>query len=342
DYTPYCNGNQACIPAKGGENLDTLADRAMNRFVYRRFADHEAMLLGHSVQVGTTSTPPGGVRWYELRDATTPTLFQSGTFQPDTTIRWMPSIAMDASGEIALAYTQSSAAMFPSIKYTARAPSDPAGTMGYGEGTLQAGTGSQQGGGNRWGDYASLNIDPSDDCTFWLTHEYYASTTANNVWSTRVGSFLLPGCSAFAVTQPDPESVPQGGSMTYTITTATTAGAAQSVALTTTGLPAGVTATLAPASVQSGNTTQITLTADATAALGTTNYQLVGTGAAAMSTATVALTVTAPVVPPDAAGGGGSQGGGCCGVSGGSSPIEPTILVLGVGFVIARRRRRRG
>ena len=146
----------------------------MNRFVYRRFVDHEAMLLSHSVQIGNAATPPGGIRWYELRDGTTPTLFQSGTFQPDTTIRWMPSIAMDASGEIALAYTQSSSTVFPSIKYTARAPSDPAGTMGFGEGTLQAGTGSQQSGGWRWGDYASLNIDPSDDCTFWVTHEYYA------------------------------------------------------------------------------------------------------------------------------------------------------------------------
>jgi len=350
DFTPYCNGGQGCVPAKGGESLDSLADRAMNRFVYRRFADHEAMLLSHSVQIGNAATPPGGIRWYELRDGTTPTVFQSGTFQPDATIRWMPSIAMDASGDIALGYTQSSAAVFPSIKYTARAPSDPPGTMGFGEGTLATGTGSQQNGGSRWGDYASLNIDPTDDCTFWLTHEYYASVTpSKNVWSTRVGSFVLPGCAAFILTQPDPESVAQGASMTYTITTATTAGAAQSVALSATGLPAGVTATFAPASVQSGGTTQVTLTADATATLGAASYQVVGTGATSMSMASVALTVTALQAAPDAGGdngdagggGGGTKSGGCCGVSGGGSPVGTTILVVGVAFVIARRRRRR-
>jgi hypothetical protein len=344
DFTPYCKADPQCQAAvttpNSTEPLDSLADRAMNRFVYRRFADHEAMLLSHSVQIGNTATPPGGVRWYELRNGATPTVFQSGTFQPDATVRWMPSIAMDASGDIALGYTQASSALNPAIKYTARQPSDAPGTMGFGEGTLMAGTATQQtNGGNRWGDYASVNIDPADDCTFWLTHEYYA--TGNNVWSTRIGSFVLPTCSAFDVKQPDPESVPQGGSMTYTITTATTAGAAQSVALSTTGLPAGVTATFAPASVQSGNTTQITLTADATAALGTTNYQLVGTGASAMSMDTVALTVTAPMIPPDAPGGDGSESAGCCSVAGGSSPVEPTILFVGVGFVIARRRRRR-
>ncbi len=348
DFTPYCNGGQACVPAKGGESLDSLADRPMNRFVYRRFPDHEAMLLSHSVQIGNAATPPGGIRWYELRDGTTPTVFQSGTFQPDTTIRWMPSIAMDASGDIALVYTQSSSADFPSIKYTARAPSDPPGTMGFGEGTLAAGTGSQQSGGSRWGDYASLNIDPTDDCTFWMTHEYYTSTTTKNVWNTRVGSFVLPNCFAFALTQPDPESVAQGASMTYTITTATTAGAAQSVALSATGLPTGVTATFAPASVQSGGTTQVTLTADASATLGAANYQVVGTGATSMSMATVALTVTPLQTIADAGGGdaggssGGSKGGGCCGVSGGGSPVGTTILVVGVAFVIARRRRRRG
>ena len=98
------------------------------------------------------------------------------------------------------------------------------------------------------------------------------------MWSTRIASFVLPGCSSFALAQPDAETVAQGGTATYTIATATTAGAAQSVALTATGLPTGVTASFNPASVQSGATTQITLTADPTATLGSASYQVVGTG----------------------------------------------------------------
>ena len=46
---------------------------------------------------------------------------------------------------------------------------------------------------NRWGDYSSMAIDPSDDCTFWYAQEYYKTTAAFN-WSTRLASFKFPGC----------------------------------------------------------------------------------------------------------------------------------------------------
>ena len=36
--------------------------------------------------------------------------------------------------------------------------------------TLTAGLGSQTGS-LRWGNYSSLDIDPTDDCTFWYTNE---------------------------------------------------------------------------------------------------------------------------------------------------------------------------
>jgi predicted phage tail protein len=59
--------------------------------------------------------------------------------------------------------------------------------------TLFAGTGSQTGTNGRWGDYSDMTIDPVDDCTFWYTTEYYATTTSFN-WRTRIGSFKYPGC----------------------------------------------------------------------------------------------------------------------------------------------------
>jgi len=36
-----------------------------------------------------------GVRWYEIRNpnAATPTLFQQGTFAPDSNFRWMAALA---------------------------------------------------------------------------------------------------------------------------------------------------------------------------------------------------------------------------------------------------------
>ena len=37
------------------------------------------------------------------------------------------------------------------------------------------GTGVQLTTNSRWGDYTSMNIDPTDDCTFWYVNEYYTA-----------------------------------------------------------------------------------------------------------------------------------------------------------------------
>ncbi len=71
---------------------------------------------------------------------------------------------MDGNGNIALGYSVSSATLFPAIRYATRSPSDAAGTL-QSETTLMDGTASQTST-NRWGDYSSMNVDPSDDTTF--------------------------------------------------------------------------------------------------------------------------------------------------------------------------------
>jgi len=189
-FTAACSGG-TCIPQKGTtQTLDSLADRLMYRFAYRNFGDHESLVVNHSVKVGTSS----GIRWYELRSpASSPTLFQSGTFSPDATFRWMGSVAMDKVGDIAVGYSTSSSTAFPSIAYTGRVPGDPLGTL-EAEEVVKAGAGSQNGGLSRWGDYTAMSIDPTDDCTFYYTNEYLKTTGSFN-WSTQINSFKFPGCS---------------------------------------------------------------------------------------------------------------------------------------------------
>jgi hypothetical protein len=121
-----------------------------------------------------------------------PSLYQQGTFAPDGVHRWMGSANLDAAGNIAVGYSAASETVFPSLRYAARAPADPLGTLGLGEGTLLAGSGSQSLPG-RWGDYSTLSVDPTDDCTFWYVNQYYAVTSAFN-WRTRIATFRLPGC----------------------------------------------------------------------------------------------------------------------------------------------------
>jgi hypothetical protein len=76
----------------------------MYRLAYRNFSDHESLVANHSVKVGGGNGARGGggtagIRWYELRNPNgTPVVFQQGTFSPDSTYRWMGSIAMDHMG----------------------------------------------------------------------------------------------------------------------------------------------------------------------------------------------------------------------------------------------------
>jgi CARDB len=119
-------------------------------------------------------------------------VFQQGTYAPDSTYRWMGSIAMDQSGDIALGYSVSSGSINPGVRYTGRVPTDPPGTM-QAEQTIIDGGGSQLINLNRWGDYSSMSIDPVDDCTFWYTTEYLKASGTFN-WSTRIISFKFPNC----------------------------------------------------------------------------------------------------------------------------------------------------
>jgi len=193
-YTPACSGG-TCIPQPGTtQKLDSLSDRLMYRAAYRNFGDHESLLLTHSI-----AGPGGrsGIRWYELRRTPSGTdpfsVFQQGSFAPpDGLFRWMPSIAMDQRGNIAVCYSVSSSTIFPGIRCAARAPTDASGTFSS-EFVLQNGAGSQLTGLSRWGDYSALTIDPVDDCTFWFTSEYLKANGTFN-WSTKIASFKLAGC----------------------------------------------------------------------------------------------------------------------------------------------------
>jgi len=204
-YSEACGSTGTCIPQAGTtQRLDSLGDRLMYRLAYRNFGDHEALVVNHSVTAGTGV----GVRWYELRTpGTTPTVFQQGTYAPDSNYRWMGSIAMDQSGNMALGFSLSGSALNPQIHYTGRLATSPAGVMDQGEGTIINGTGSQTGSGlSRWGDYSSMTVDPSDDCTFWYTNEYIPSNGAFN-WRTRIGSFKFSNCGG-GTPSPTPTPTP--------------------------------------------------------------------------------------------------------------------------------------
>jgi hypothetical protein len=177
-----------------GEALDALGDRLMHRLAYRNFGTREALAVNHSVQQpGAATDGPVGVRWYELRNlATTPGVYQQGTWAPDTNSRWMGSIAMDKMGNIALGYSVTGPSVFPGVRYTGRLRSEPLGRMEP-EALIVGGGGVQVNTFNRWGDYSAMTVDPVSDCRLWYTQQYQAETGRFN-WHTRIASFKFGNC----------------------------------------------------------------------------------------------------------------------------------------------------
>ncbi|MFD0120586.1 M28 family peptidase [Streptomyces virginiae] len=90
---------------------------------------------------------------------------------------------------------------------------------------------------------------------------------------------------------PSSGTVQQGASVTTTVGTTVTTGNAQSVTLTASGLPAGVSASFNPATVQSGQSSVLTLTATANAAPGASTVVVKGQGASLSHTVDYALNV---------------------------------------------------
>src|SRR5216684_4109405 len=184
----------ACIPEPPpGEKVDGLGDRLMFRLAYRNLGDHESLVVNHTIKGGALA----GVRWYEIRSpGSSPSVFQQGTVVDPNTDFWLGSIAMDKAGNIALGFSASSHDLNPSVFLVGRAPSDPLGTMA-GPTVLVNGGGVQEQSFKRWGDYSSMAIDPSDDCTFWYTQEYY-KTSGSFTWSTRIIAFKFDSCKGRA------------------------------------------------------------------------------------------------------------------------------------------------
>jgi hypothetical protein len=162
----------------------------MARLVYRRIGNQESLVATHSVN---TSAGGGGVRWYEFRVAKdrAVSLYQQGTFAPDSLFRWMASPAMDARGNIGIGYSFGGAPHFPGQRFSGRLAVDPKGVLSLREAILAEGEAAQTTT-LRWQDYTQTAMDPSDDCTIWYVGDYLKAAAQS--YSTRIGAFRLPGC----------------------------------------------------------------------------------------------------------------------------------------------------
>jgi hypothetical protein len=144
---------------------------------------------GYLYYAQTVGLPAGtlthtGVQWTKLTASTTPAFADGGRIEDATATstnggKWYAyaHLAVNKNGDMIVGYTQFSSAQHPAAGYSIRMAGDAAGTIrdaaiakvgdDYYHKTFSTATGR-----NRWGDYSSVQVDPSDDMKLWSLQEY--------------------------------------------------------------------------------------------------------------------------------------------------------------------------
>ncbi|MEI8148397.1 MAG: hypothetical protein WCG62_04875 [Actinomycetes bacterium] len=198
-YTDAYNTGPKTVTSPAN-SIETLSPRLMMQNQYSNINGIESLWLTHTVG---SNAGIAQVRWYELNvtgGSASSTLRQQSTWGPDDGVgRLVPSIAVDRLGDAAVGYTASSSTVNPGLRYAGRRTGDPLDTLTLNEQVLLAGGESptlqtSHGEMQRWGDYATMTLDPTDGCTFWFASEIFRAGESV-LWDTAIGSFIYPGCT---------------------------------------------------------------------------------------------------------------------------------------------------
>ena len=130
---------------------------------------------------------------------------------------------------------------------------------------------------------ASVTVTPTDEngATFDVQTYNFSPPSGTNDFSISANPSTL--------------SVIQGQGATSTISTAVVSGAAQTVTLSASGLPAGATATFSPSAVTAGGSSTLNMTTASSTPVASYSITVMGTGASASHATTISLAVNAPV-----------------------------------------------
>ena len=176
----------------GGALIDAMQATIMNQAQYRRFPTYNSALFNFVVNVATPPAKRAGIRWYELRqtaDGQPWTIHQEGTFtSPNNKHAWAGSLIMDKQGNIGMGYTGMGGTTntIVSSYYTGRLANDPLNTMTINETLIAAGTANIPG--TRYLDYGKIDIDPTDNLTFWFVNEIMMPNRRNVAGRFKIGN----------------------------------------------------------------------------------------------------------------------------------------------------------
>ncbi len=151
--------------------------------------------------------------------------------------------------------------------------------------------------GNQYGDYSGISGIAG---TFFPTWTDRRSGASEEVWTAAIQDSTTATPDFTLAASPTAVSVAQGNAGTSTITTTVSGGFSNSVALSASGQPSGVTVAFSPTSIAApgAGSSTMTMTVGSAVAAGTYPITVTGIGGSTSHTATVNLTVTL-VASPD-------------------------------------------
>ena len=172
-------GSANVLPQNGGFPADA-ADARIGNAVFRNGHIYYAQTVGLPTGLAPGAEARTAIQWVELD--TSGNFVQGGRIGDSTATsvnggHWyaFPSLSVNAANDVLVGFSEFQSNDFPDAGYAFRAGTDPANTM-RDPVTLKEGEGAYfktfGGGRNRWGDYSSTQVDPSDDTSIWTVQEY--------------------------------------------------------------------------------------------------------------------------------------------------------------------------
>lgn len=210
----------------GGTQIDALQATIMNQAQFRKFGDHNSAVFDFVVDTDASSGKLAAVRWFELRqdaDGQPWSIFQEGTYSaPEGRHAWHASMAMDSQGNIGMGYSSMAGPTTPdpttkrlSSYYTGRFANDPINTMTIAEELILAGNANIPG--TRYGDYSKIDVDPSDDKTFWFDNEMMSSGRKNIVGVFRIAANTANDVGVISIDAPVDGALTASEQITVTV-----------------------------------------------------------------------------------------------------------------------------
>ncbi len=178
--------------------IDTNDDRLSSSLI----TDGSGNIWGIQSVLNPNNSNLSALRWFEVKPVSTvgnggsaPDIIAQGVVSDPNNSLYFGSIAVNAAGKVVIGFTESGS-IFPSAYAMVGNLADTHITFGSPL-LLHAGQAAYgNAGANRWGDYSSTWIDPTNPNIFWTFQEYAISS---GQWGTQIAEISVPEPAALTI-----------------------------------------------------------------------------------------------------------------------------------------------